>query len=981
MEKRLMTLLTLLFVGIGLMTAQTRKVTGTVLSDEDGLPVIGASVLVKGTSMGTVTDMDGIFVINNIPESATTLVVSYIGMKAQDVKIQANVRVVLLPDTELLEEVVVVGYGTAKKVGTVIGTLTTVGSEKLEAKPTANVFDGLQGQVPGLQIFTSSGEPNASSSVLLRGVGSLTAGNEPLYILDGTPVTSNVMTTMNPNDFESITVLKDASATSIYGSRAANGVIFMTSKKGKMGDKASVTVSSSYGLSNLARRVGDPMNAQELLDYQLLNGMIKKENYDKFSASGVNTNWERYMFKRNRPTYNTNVSVQGGSDKTRFFLSGSYYFKDGLTPNSEYTRYTFRSNIETTVNDWLKVGTNIGLSYDRSQTALFTYQGSNSLNGGILAVSMNEPYYSPYAADGSRLEYIPGINGYDPEYLASKNPRKGNKAILNNSTFVQITPINGLTIRSQFGLEAYDSRSTTKVLSSHPSAKGKGSSSESMGRDANLSITNTAEYKLDINKIHGLTFLVGQEGIRNQYNWFRSKTEGQNDDRLPELGSGTTATFLGGSDGFVKYKSSYLSYFGRIDYSLMDKYYADFSVRNDASSRFGKDNRNATFYSGGLMWNMKKEDWLKNVSAISSLQLKGSIGSTGNSAIGNYDHLALVGTANYDGTGWIVNSPGNSKLGWETQILSNIGADVTFLDKYSFGLTYYHRKTKDMLMDVPLPGTSGFGTYTANVGAMTNQGVELLANIDIFRNRDWYVNFSANYAYNKNKITKLFSGLTEWPMPSYNMMYKVGSPVEYYMPIFAGVDPADGLQMWKIPGTNETTKDKDLAGSGALNQATGNKRYAPHSGGFSLSAGWKGIAFVADFSWVLGKYMVNNDRYFSENPANFAGYNQAKVVQTEWREPGDITSMPKFGEVMIFDTHLLENASFLRLKNIGVSYVLPKELLAKTHFFKSVKFMVNARNLLTATAYKGADPELNSNLSFGAYPNTREFSFGTEITF
>ena len=979
MKRKFMLLLTCLFIGIGLVTAQVTKVTGTVISAEDGLPVVGASILVKGTAVGTVTDMDGKFQLPNVPSSAKTLVISFIGMQSQELPIKQTMNVILKPDTETLEEVVVLGYGSGKKIGSIVGSVAKVNSEKLSAKPVANAMDALQGQVSGLQVYTSSGEPGSSSSSYIRGVGSLTADNEPLYVLDGTPVSSSVMVMMNPNDFESVTVLKDASATSIYGSRAANGVIYITTKRGKIGEKAVITASGNYGTARLARRVSNPMNSTELLNYQLSHGIIKQETYDKYINSGIDTNWEDYFFKDDAPTYQANLSIQGGSNKTMYYVSGSYYFQDGITPRSEYNRYTFRSNLESRPTDWLRFGANFGATYDEQQTSLFTYQGSNNLNGGIFGTILNPTYYNPYGEDGSKLDVIPGLNRYSPYYLSDKQPSSSNTAQLDGTAFIQLNPIEGLTIRSQFGIEAYDFRQTSKRLASHPNATQGGYTYEAFRRNAKLTITNTAEYNFKIKDIHDFTILIGQEGIKNDYQRFGSETTGQSDDRLSMLEAGTAATLLGADENDL-YTYQFLSFFGRINYALNDKYFADFSIRNDASSRFGKDNRNAIFMSGGLMWNMKKESFLEDVNFLSDLKLKASIGTTGNSSIGNYDHLALVGTNLYNAQGgWKINTPGNGDLGWEKQTLANIGIEASFWNKYRIELTYYNKKTSNMLMDVPVPYTSGFSSITQNVGSMTNSGVEIAVSLDLLKTKDWFVGFNMNYAYNKNKITELFYGYDEWAMPNYLVSYNVGEPVQYYMAEWAGVDPADGQQMWYIPGTDgETTKEYDEE---RLQQATGKKRYAPHNGGFGLNVSWKGLSLNADFAWVLGKYMVNNDYYFAANPYNFAGYNQSKDVLNEWKEPGDITDIPAYGNVMQFDTHLLENASFLRLKNISLSYTLPKNWLLPTKVIQGVRIMATARNLFTITNYKGADPELDTNLTYGAYPNTKQFTIGAELTF
>ena len=473
---------------------------------------------------------------------------------------------------------------------------------------------------------------------------------------------------MNSNDFESVTVLKDASATSIYGSRAANGVIYITTKKGKRAEKAVITASGQYGFSSLANKdICSPMNAEELLNHQLKYGIISQEQYDEYSASGVDTKWVDYFFEKNVPTYQVNVDVTGGGEKTSYFLSGSYFYQEGTAPMSDYERYTFRSNIDSQVKDWLRIGTNLSGSYSITRNSGYTYQGSNSLNGGIFGSFLNQPYYNPYDENGKKLDIIPGLNRYSPEFLLKKQPSSSNRALFNGMAYAEISPVKGLKIRSQAGIEAYDWRATDKRLPSFPGSLGNGQTTERFARNIMRTITNTIEYNFDINESHNFTVLLGQEGVDSKYQEFGSRTSGQNDDRLTMIESGTTAQLLN-KDYNDDSAYAYLSFFGRIDYSFNNKYFADFSVRNDASSRFGKDNRHATFYSGGLMWNMKNEDFLEDVNFLSTLKLKGSVGSTGNSSIGNYDHLALVGTSQYNTqSGWIISTPGNPQLGWENK--------------------------------------------------------------------------------------------------------------------------------------------------------------------------------------------------------------------------------------------------------------------------------------------------------------------------
>ena len=983
----------LLFLGllscIGLQMFAQVSVSGKVV-DAGGIEMPGVNIAIKGTMVGTMTGADGTFTLSSIPGGKdAVLVFSFIGFRSQEVKVgnQTFINVKLEEDTEQLEEVVVIGYGTARKKD-LSGAISNVQmTDELAALPNPNVMGSLSSKVAGFRYSpTNSAGGDNFSSLNIRGKNAIPADvsagqqsvNQPLLIVDGV-ISFGSINEINTNDIQSVDVLKDASAAAIYGSRAANGVIYITTKRGKIGEKAVITASGNYGTARLARRVSNPMNSTELLNYQLSHGIIKQETYDKYINSGIDTNWEDYFFKDDAPTYQANLSIQGGSNKTMYYVSGSYYFQDGITPRSEYNRYTFRSNLESRPTDWLRFGANFGATYDEQQTSLFTYQGSNNLNGGIFGTILNPTYYNPYGEDGSKLDVIPGLNRYSPYYLSDKQPSSSNTAQLDGTAFIQLNPIEGLTIRSQFGIEAYDFRQTSKRLASHPNATQGGYTYEAFRRNAKLTITNTAEYNFKIKDIHDFTILIGQEGIKNDYQRFGSETTGQSDDRLSMLEAGTAATLLGADENDL-YTYQFLSFFGRINYALNDKYFADFSIRNDASSRFGKDNRNAIFMSGGLMWNMKKESFLEDVNFLSDLKLKASIGTTGNSSIGNYDHLALVGTNLYNAQGgWKINTPGNGDLGWEKQTLANIGIEASFWNKYRIELTYYNKKTSNMLMDVPVPYTSGFSSITQNVGSMTNSGVEIAVSLDLLKTKDWFVGFNMNYAYNKNKITELFYGYDEWAMPNYLVSYNVGEPVQYYMAEWAGVDPADGQQMWYIPGTDgETTKEYDEE---RLQQATGKKRYAPHNGGFGLNVSWKGLSLNADFAWVLGKYMVNNDYYFAANPYNFAGYNQSKDVLNEWKEPGDITDIPAYGNVMQFDTHLLENASFLRLKNISLSYTLPKNWLLPTKVIQGVRIMATARNLFTITNYKGADPELDTNLTYGAYPNTKQFTIGAELTF
>ena len=992
MNKKLV-LLSACLLTAGSMTAQ-KRVTGHV-ADANGEPVAGATVRVQGTKIWTQTDTNGNFTLSSVPSSAKQLEVSYVGMEKQSVSVAGNMNIVL-KDKQMLEEAVVVGYGTAKKLGTVVGSVTKVSSDKIENKPVTTALDALQGKVAGVQILSSSGDAGSVSgmSTTVRGNGSLNGGNEPLFVIDGSPVASDVFYMMNQNDIASYTVLRDASATSIYGSRAANGVIYVTTKKGHANERAVVKVGQSIGWSQLARRQGNPMNTAELLEYQLKNGVVSAADYAKYKKQGYNTDWLKYFYKDSAPIYNTTFSVQGGGDKTVYYTSASLMKKEGLTPYSEFKRYTVRTNIESQALDWFRYGVNVGLNYDERNVDSNAKNGSLYVwNNPVLGSVLLPPYWNPYDENGNKKDYFPEIGEYKLETLNKYRPRLINEARITGTAFAQLTPMRGLTLRSQLGVDAYDTRQNTKLLPTAPWLKTKdgGQANEYFDRFASFTITNTAEYKFDIKEDHHLTFLLGQEGIKGTSSAFNSYTRGQSDPRLMEVGSGTKAE-LPNLYGHTKYE--YLSFFGRVDYNLRNKYFANVTIRNDRSSRFGKNNRSATFASGGLMWDMKAEDFLKGVAWLNDLKFKASVGSTGNSSgIGNYSSLGKTGSTLYNGhSGWVLSSPANEELGWETQIQANVGFSARLFDRVNLELDYYHRTTKDMLMSVPLPYTTGFSSQTMNVGTMLNQGIEMQFNVDAVKNWNGLdVNVYGNLAYNANKVTKLFYGLDEWGTDDTGVRYFVGKAVSYYMPIRAGVDKKDGEIMWYKKGytgdgnahvfdSNTMTKDFDQSN---LSQDTGKKYWAPVTGGFGLTATWKGFTLNADFAYVLGKYMQDNIEFFTMGGGNMAssGMNLDRAMLNQWTKPDDITNVPKFGYSNQFDTSLLHNASFCRLKNLSLSYDLPKHWMEATNFIRNVRLTAAARNLLTITKWKGADPETDANVAAGAYPNTREFSLGVEVTF
>ncbi|MGE8428334.1 MAG: SusC/RagA family TonB-linked outer membrane protein [Sphingobacterium sp.] len=963
--------------------AQEKKITGKVVSSS-GQAVAGATVVVQGSNLATKTDANGNYSIS-VPQGGKVIFRS-IGFEDQTIAVgdRNTLSVTLNSSNAALEEVVVVGYGSARKIGSVVGSITKVGAKDIGGKPTANALEALQGKVPGLQVFTSNGEPAATQSVRLDGVGSLSGGNTPLYVMDGIPVGSGSIVSMNPEDFESVTVLKDASATSIYGARAANGVIYITTKKGRAGDRAVITARAEYGWSNLANRKPQQrfMNRAELQSLWLESGYRTQAQIDEINKTyPTDFKWDEYYYKKNVPIKQYDLNISGGSEKTQYYISAGYIDQEGVMYRSNFDRITLRSNITSKINDWTTVGLNLGGGYDRRQSNGW---GANSTNGGLSMFVL--PWFSPYDANGNEYydKAIPGWGRYNPRYLADMNPSPSGNQQFNPTAYIEVKPLTGLTLRSQAGMDYYNSRTSTRRMPSYDGAKGKGTASEEYSQGVYRTITNTIEYKKTVKDLHEFVLLGGQEYSDYRQDDFSGSAGGLTDDRLILLSNATIDKNV--TQAIDEY--AFLSYFGRLSYSFDQKYLLDATLRRDESSRFGRNLKGANFWSVGAMWNAKKETFLKDVNWVNDLRVRLSTGSQGNSGIGNYDALATVGTNTYDNTvGWAVSTPGNPNLSWEKQNKTTFGVSANLFGRITIDADYFHRSTKSLLMSVPYPYSTGFGEVRSNTGNLTNNGFNLGLSAQVFKSSDYYFTPYVNIGIVKQKITELFQGRDYWIVPNTGVSYAVGKPVEFFYPVQAGVNPDNGLMQWYLPGDNisQSTQDPNRVtttfNTTALQQSTGIKRYPPFNGGFGFASGYKGIYFNVDFAFSKGKYLINNDRYFFENAANFAGNNQWRDVLDYWKKPGDVTKFPKYGQINQFDSGLIEDASFLRMKGLTVGYNLPKSIFRGQNFFKSARVFYTGRNLMTFTKYTGPDPEVDSNLTYGANPNTKQSIIGLELQF
>jgi len=993
MEKRLTMILASLFLFVGMALAQT-TVTGTVTSSEDGEPIIGATVKAVGTNVATATDIDGHFTLN-VQEGAT-LEISSIGMKPLRVTAARNMTVVLESEAETLETLVVTGYGSAKKLGSFTGAVTKVDEKKFEKAVTPNFTDALAGQVSGLSVLSSSGDPTETASIRLRGVNSIYSSNTPLFILDGAPISSSMFNTLNPSDIANITVLKDASSTAIYGSRAANGVIVITSKKGKFNEKASLTLRAQYGISSPTSDGIEVMNSQQYMKFRELIGQPLSENIQNLINNyNISTNWRDELLNDAAPTYTLDATVQGGSQNTSYYISANHHAQEGIVDQSGMHRESIRSNIDTRVNKWLKVGLQINLgvsSYQRNSEsdASDGIYLANPMVFSRMAMPFDSPYYYSFDENGNIVYgdraaklYYSGMT--QPWYYNENRTAKRKTVTANVAAYEQITPIEGLTIRAQQSMDGYDYTysGTRNPIDAWVTPMGQsvaamsGYASTAFTRYYSFTYTNTAEYKFGIDQ-HFFTFLLGQESIISKSRSFSAYTTGQSDVRQLRLTDGTTVSV---SDlGDSRAETVFNSWFGTFSYNWAEKYFLDLSYRADGSSKFAPDHRWAHFWSIGLMWNAKKENFLKDVDWLNALELRANYGTTGNSTgAGSYDYYGLFGSGStYNSAGTLyISSPSNYELTWEKVGALDLGFTARIFNRLTMNFDFYSKKTTDMLMSIPYSFTTGFGSGSGNIGAMTNKGFDFDFTLDLLRTKDINWTFKANFNYNKNEITELFAGRDYYELTGTGIRLEVGKPYgEFYYVKRAYIDPRDGKQVWYDADGNLTKVYSD-----DYAVFTGKQRYAPWSGGFGTQFQWKGLSVGLDFAWQAGKYMINNDNYFVNN-ANFGtSYNQSVDMLNVWTTPGQVTDVPAYGEALEFDDHLLENASFLRLKNITIQYQFPRELLKYTKVIEAAKVFGVIRNLWTWTKFSGYDPEPDSNLVKFSYPNTRQFVIGLELTF
>jgi len=1058
---------------MGLAIAQNKPVSGTVF-DENGEPVVGASVIVKGNAtIGTITDMNGKFSLD-VPASTTTLVVKYLGMQEQEVAAASNARVVMNPATSQLDEVLVVAYGVSTK-GTFTGSAGVVKADEIGKRQVSDVSGALAGAVAGVQILNSNGQPGTPSTIRIRGVGSINGSMAPLIVVDGIPYDGD-LSSINTADIESLTVLKDAASTSMYGARGANGIIMITTKKGASG-KSKISVDARWGVNSRGLTTYDvltsPKNYLETAYQSIYNAGIYNLGYNANQANqyanktlisnttgsgglgyqiytvpegqlliGANgklnpnatlgyndgtyyytpDNWANEMFQNNlRQEYNLNIS--GANDNSHHYFSLGYLDDQGIVSNSGFTRLSGRFNGDYKIKNWLKVGTNI--NYNNTKSRYPSEQTTTSSSGNAFFIA-NEiaPIYPLYVRDAKTqaimmnngrkvYDYGDGVStNFSRSFMSIANPAGDliyNKEeylmdVFNSSSFVELTPVKGLTLTARYGIFIDNTRYNYlgNAYMGQSAAYG-GTATQVYMRTSGFDQQYVGNYRFLLNNLHQFDITAGFDG----YSYTYTQLEGDGQDLYnPEsyyLSNAINNPIIAGYKDYYATKGI----FGRVNYSYADKYFGSVSFRRDGSSRFAPDKQWGNFYSASAAWMINKEDFMKNATWVNSLKLKASYGQQGNDNISNaapgsstyrysyyawQDQYQVTGANSVFSDGTLLYK-GNPDLTWETSNSYNIGVDFALLKSRLTGtIEYYGRKSSNMLYNKPVAGSVGYPSIPMNVGSMTNSGVEVDLTGQIINTKDikWAVN--VNTTSNKNVINKLDPRLGgQWINGS--RIYQEGYSM-YRMNLvdYAGVDPATGVaQYWAKDADGNPIKTADY--TVAVNNKVATKDLLPKwFGGFGTSVEAFGIDASIQFSYQLGGTIydqgyadIMHGGAISTSGTGGAGFNWSKDIYNAWTPENPNTNVPRLDAqdryVNSLSTRFLTSSDYLSLNNITVGYTLPAHLLRKLQMDK-IRVYFAADNVGLISARKGLDPRQSfTSATTSLYTPIRTVSGGISITF
>ena len=1008
------------------VAAQNVVIRGKV-SSNDGKPVEGATINLKGSKIATVANSSGVFALT-VPSASGTLVVSSVGYLTTEQPISGNdFNIVLQSDERRLSEVVVVGYGQAQKRA-VTGSISRIPSREIENQPVQSFETALQGKAPGVVIENSSGKVGQGIKIRIRGTSSLSASSQPLYVLDGVPLTTasqsdinneptNPLADLNPNDIESIEVLKDAAASAIYGARATNGVVLITTKKGTRNNKTIVELNTSKSFSKPTMKRGF-LNAKEYVQllteavtndakFDFANGITGYpteqaaiDDYVDFINSrfeelslgtdwrngAVDVNYEDQQFRKTANASQIDLSARGGNETTRFFISGFYDDQEAIVIANRFKRYGGRFNLEHSINDKVTVG--INLSMARSQLDRITNDNAFSTPGQLVAQAPISPLIDPATGDfNDKTLYSNGL--LDAKYNSDKQITFRN--VGNVFGTIAILPV--LSFRSEFGADVLNMTEETFADKRTQDGQGIGKGQYFTSQNVTFNTNNYFTYTPHINDKTKLSALLGMSYLQNDLRQSNQQAENYPSAAVKNLSGATNVTF-GNS---VNARYNFLSYFTRANLTYNDKYLLGASVRVDGSSRFGPDNRYGVFPAVSAGWILSEEKFLKGSRTVNYLKLRGSWGKTGNAEIGEGQYYNLFNISNYPGLpGFVPYKLGDPKLKWERTTQVDVGLEFgLFNSRLSGEVDAYNKQTKDLLLAVNVPATNGYfdnvnflNTIFQNLGSLENKGIEVLLNSRNIEGKNFKWNTSFNIGFNKNKVKNIQGQVIEGS--SFQRAVE-GEPIGvFYMPKFLGVDPANGDALY-LGEDNKPTNDYNAAKRVVVGDPNPN-----YTGGFTNNFSFKGFDLSVFFTFVHGNEIYNNAGRFMSSGFGNGRDNQTRDILDRWQKPGDVTNVPRlsyfFGNGERTSSRWIYDGSYIRLRQLSLGYTLPASV---NNFFKisSARFYVAGYNLWTKTNYI-SDPEVNTlgtnvtgvpNISGGVdfytIPQPKTFTVGLNVKF
>ena len=984
------TILSIFIFLLGGMSMLCAQVTGVIV-DETGEPIIGASILEKGTTNGTITDFDGNFVLN-VAEGAM-LEISYVGYASQTLPAAATMNVVLKEDTEVLDEVVVVGYGVQKK-SDLTGAISQVSEKDLQKTPAPSIGVALEGRAAGLQV-TGSGAPGSNVSLNIRGIGSIN-NSQPLIVIDGVP-TDVPLNMINMDDVASVDVLKDASATAIYGSRGAYGVVIITTKKGE-NEQGHISIKASYGFDHIQRKMS-LLNAYQFAslhnEMMAAAGLPQYLGYENPMALGVGTDWMEQLWQY-APTQNYSLSYSGGTKKSNFYVSGAYYDQKGIIKTTDYKRITLQFNHDTQLFDWLKFGHKLSLNHDIKASGEYNIQNA-------MRALPTQPIYNEdgsWAGPVGLAMYVGDIANPIGKMMENTSQTKGYNLLGN--IYAEIKPVDWIIFKTTFGFQAmfWDTEGWTPAYDWQPIAQPE----SQVFREYDKSITwlwdNTLTFVKTFKQKHNFSAMVGSSMQANTYEYMNGTVQGFISESARQLSNGLLEPTMVGN----KSDWALLSFMGRVTYGYDNRYLLTATVRADGSSRFAKKNRWGIFPSVALAWRMSEEHWFEKNFWLTDLKLRAGYGQTGNQAsVGNYAYASQLQTVQYvfgdkqvPGLApWVLPNP---NVRWETVEQYNVGADLSFFDQRLHAtLDWYIKNTNDMLVPMSVPISSGYSDEAVpniNAGRMRNTGVEVSLNSLNFKGAFTWTT-TVNFSYNHNLLLSLNDDV---PMYFDCNVHKVGYPVAAFYGyvtdgIFQTQEEIDNHAIQTVgsdPYTSTQPGDirfKDLNNDGVINEDDRTILGSPTpTWTFSMNNRFEfyGVDIELYLQGAAGNKIYNGNRATLE--AMSVAQNQSTSTLDRWRQDNPSQTMPR---AVFSDPNknnrtsdrFLEPGDYLRIKNITIGYTLPKKYTKKA-LMDEVRFSVSGQNLYTLTRYTGLDPEVGgSGIDSNVYPLTRNFTFGLNIVF